>query len=284
VTGPKHLLIVEDDLQLAEMLGDYFGAQAYRVTAVHRGEDALAALEQGQPDLILMDVNLPGIDGFETCRRLRRLPHVGHTPVFFLTQRREREDILAGLELGAVDYVTKPFDIHELSLRVSYVLHRAATGEPVNTITGLPEGLAVQERLSQMLLESDWALVIARLVGLGRFRERYGFIAAEDVMRAAGRIVVNAKDAARADDAFVGHVDQVSFAIVTAPGREDGLARHCLSRLQAAIPYFYPAGESGPVPAGMRLDGLVAEVRTLCAGETTISDLGELRAALLAPA
>ena len=123
----KQILVVEDNPNLAEMLSDYFHAQGYGVYSTDRGEEALERVADSstQPDLVLLDVNLTGIDGFETCRRLRQSRLGRHLPVLFLTERRERADRLAGLDLGAVDYVTKPFRVPELLARVRALLRRA---------------------------------------------------------------------------------------------------------------------------------------------------------------
>jgi DNA-binding response OmpR family regulator len=123
VTRVPHILIVEDQANTAEMLTTYLRGQGYEVTAVGWGRDALAFVEGTIPDLVLLDIRLPDIDGYEVCRRLRIRQRTKNIPVIFLTERREREDKLMGLATGAVDYITKPFDVQELRLRVQNVLH-----------------------------------------------------------------------------------------------------------------------------------------------------------------
>ena len=111
------LLIIEDDLDIAGMLNDYFRVQGYDVITANWGEDGIRSCEQNQPDIIILDIRLPDIDGFEVARRLRDDRKTKEIPIIFLTEKRQREDRLTGLKLGADDYITKPFDVQELRLR-----------------------------------------------------------------------------------------------------------------------------------------------------------------------
>jgi len=275
----KQILVVEDNPNLAQMLSDYFSAQGYGVYSTDRGEEALEQVvgANAQPDLILLDVNLTGIDGFETCRRLRQSRVGRHLPVLFLTERRERADRLAGLDLGAVDYVTKPFDLHELGLRVGNVLYRAQRRSPFNPLTGLLQGPNVVERLQETLQQPQWAIIIAGVDGLEAFRRRFGFVAADDVVRACALILTNAMEASEAAADFIGHVDPAEFAIITSPSREKQVAESCLTRLQAAIPYFYSSDSQAVAADGPRLQAVVSSIASTRA---QASNIAELRAAL----
>ncbi|MCK5315396.1 MAG: response regulator, partial [Anaerolineales bacterium] len=108
--GKARLLVVEDDFDIANMLRIYFTGQQYDVDIAPRGSDALEKTRQNLPHLIILDIMLPDIDGFEVCRILRTNSRTSHVPIIFLTQKDERSDKLQGLELGADDYITKPFD------------------------------------------------------------------------------------------------------------------------------------------------------------------------------
>lgn len=117
------VLVVEDEPIVAEVVERYLRRDGHTVRVVHDGNAALAAVEEFQPDLIVLDVMLPGLDGLEVCRRVRARRQ---TPIIMLTARGEELDTLIGLELGADDYVTKPFSPRELAARVRAVLRRAA--------------------------------------------------------------------------------------------------------------------------------------------------------------
>jgi DNA-binding response OmpR family regulator len=121
VIPADRILVVEDEPMVAEVVERYLGRDGYIVDVVHDGPSALAAYERFQPDLIVLDVMLPGLDGIEVCRRLRT--HV-QTPVIMLTARGDEVDKLVGLGIGADDYITKPFSPRELAARVKAVLRR----------------------------------------------------------------------------------------------------------------------------------------------------------------
>ena len=113
--GKARLLIVEDDIDIGNMLKIFFAGMDFEVDVAVRGSDALEKTKNVLPHLIVLDIMLPDIDGYEVCRNLRTNMRTSHIPVIFLTQKDERSDKLQGLELGADDYITKPFDIEEAS-------------------------------------------------------------------------------------------------------------------------------------------------------------------------
>ncbi|HTO13408.1 MAG TPA: response regulator transcription factor [Candidatus Binatia bacterium] len=134
-------LLVEDDARLASMVAEYLGRHEIDVTVAGDGERGLAALRRGRFDVVLLDVMLPGIDGLEVCRRLRAAPEWAALPVLMLTARGEDVDKIVGLELGADDYLAKPFNPRELLARVRAVLRRGAGEAPRARFTA--GGLAV---------------------------------------------------------------------------------------------------------------------------------------------
>ena len=127
VVSPGRILVVEDEPMVAEVVGRYLRRDGYEVEVVHDGAAGLAAMDERPPDLIVLDLMLPKIDGLEVCRRVRAR---SQTPVIMLTARSEEVDKLVGLEIGADDYITKPFSPRELAARVKAVLRRAARGGP----------------------------------------------------------------------------------------------------------------------------------------------------------
>ncbi len=120
--APDHVLVVDDDRELRALLSEYLQKQGYRVTAVADGKAMRAAINTSRPDVIVLDVMLPGEDGFSLCRALRSR---SHTPIIMLTARGEETDRIVGLELGADDYVPKPYNPRELVARIKSVLRRA---------------------------------------------------------------------------------------------------------------------------------------------------------------
>lgn len=236
----QHILVVEDDIDTAEMLRTYFEAQGYEVLTAAWGEDALKATKDVVPDLVVLDIRLPDIDGYEVCRRLRAQRRTEQVPIIFLTERRERVDRLTGLELGAVDYITKPFDIQELRLRVRNALRRANLGTLVNPITGLPTDPLIDERLNALLRQKDWAVLSVGIRGLRDFSDSYGFVASDDVLRAVALMMKNVTKELGESDPFIGHLGEADFIIISAPSKVDALRERISATLGQAIDYFYP--------------------------------------------
>jgi DNA-binding response OmpR family regulator len=236
----QRILIVEDSIETSEMLTTYFEAQGYEVAAVAFGEDALQATQDVVPDLVVLDIHLPDIDGYEVCRRLRAQRRTENVPIVFLTERRDRTDRIAGLELGAVDYITKPFDIKELQLRVRNALRRASLGTLVSPITGLPTDPLIDERLASLLRHKDWAVLSVSIQGLRDFSNEYGFVASDDVLRAVALLIKNVAEESGDSDSFVGHLGEDDFIIISAPSRVNGLREKIIARLDQVIDFFYP--------------------------------------------
>ena len=144
------ILIVEDDLDLSDMLDAYFRVQNYDVLTAAWGRDAVKIGAEETLNLIMLDIRLPDINGYEVCRQLRTQRKTQDVPIIFLTEKRDRVDRLQGLELGVVDYITKPFDIQELRLRVRNAINRAAQLATVNPVTAgglLGVGMTVSTRM-----------------------------------------------------------------------------------------------------------------------------------------
>jgi len=235
------ILIIEDDLDVAEMLNAYFRVQGYEVFTVNWGEDGVRSCQTVHPDLVILDIRLPDIDGYEVARRLRSDRRTSEVPIIFLTEKRDRSDRLLGLELGADDYITKPFDVQELRLRVRNSLKRLSQGSLTNPVTGLPEGALVDERLSEIINQDGSSSVLfVSIENMDSFREAYGFVASDDVMRAISLMIVNTmREVSRPED-FLGHLSGTDFILVLPASNLVALGDKLRSRLEQSIEYFYP--------------------------------------------
>ena len=132
----KRLLVVDDEESIADLVATALRFTGYQVTTEQNGFDALRSVKNSPPDLVVLDVNMPDLDGFEVCRRLRRDGH--DMPVIFLTARDHLEDLRSGFRQGGDDYLTKPFSLEELSLRIAALLRRSRTSlaEPRRIVSG----------------------------------------------------------------------------------------------------------------------------------------------------
>ncbi|VAX32969.1 Phosphate regulon transcriptional regulatory protein PhoB (SphR) [hydrothermal vent metagenome] len=126
----KNILIVEDEKDIQELVRYNLAKEGYQVTLADSGEEGLTAVQSQKPDLVILDLMLPGADGLEVCRQMKNNPATADIPVIMLTARGDESDIVAGLELGADDYVTKPFSLKVLVTRVHAVLRRSKKDTP----------------------------------------------------------------------------------------------------------------------------------------------------------
>jgi PleD family two-component response regulator len=239
------ILVVEDERDTADMLSAYFETQGYEVLQAAWGKDAIKLTAERTPDLILLDIRLPDIDGYEVCRQLRMQRRTQDTPIIFLTEKRERLNRLQGLELGAVDYITKPFDIQELRLRVRNALRRASFDTLTDPITALPAHELVRDRLTQLLQQHEWALINLAVDGLDDFGDAYGFVARDDVLRAVALMLNNVTQEIGGEDAFVGQTDDAEFIMVMDLAHAREVGERIIAKLKQSVGYFYPHKEIG---------------------------------------
>jgi PleD family two-component response regulator len=275
VTEPKaKILIIEDDLDVAEMLNAYFRVQGYEVFTVNWGEDGVRSCLTVHPDLVILDIRLPDIDGYEVARRLRGDRRTAEVPIIFLTEKRERADRLQGLELGADDYITKPFDVQELRLRVRNALKRLSQGSLTNPVSGLPEGALVDERLSEVLQKNGSGVLLVAIENMDSFREAYGFVASDDVLRAISMMIVNTMREISGPSDFLGHMSGTDFVLVTPPVNLLPLQEKLRARLEQSMDYFYPIKDREM--ASKRIDRLgvkIAEIESTRGQFAKVDDL-----------
>lgn len=277
----SQILIVEDDLDLSEMLNAYFRVQGYDVLTAAWGRDAVNISREHTPDLVVLDIRLPDIDGYEVCRQLRNNRRTQDIPVIFLTEKRDRVDKLAGLELGVVDYITKPFDIQELRLRVRNALQRAAQQTLVNPVTNVGEGRLVEERLERAIHGGDpWAILTIGIHGLDTFGDRYGFIASDDVLRAVTLMINNAIREVGNETDFIGHISPQEFVIVTDPEHLPAIRERIEVRIKQSMEYFYPLKDRDEARKAMAENRLRLMVGQVLGQEGPFADLETLGQAI----
>lgn len=209
------ILVVEDDFDISNMLRIYFTGQGYNVEVAARGSDALALTRKQSPDLIVLDIMLPDMDGYAVCRELRTTTRTSHIPIIFLTQRDERSDRIAGLELGADDYITKPFDIEELKLRVRTAIRSYQRLNMTDPRTGLPSSRLIEDQLRELMRSQSWAYIEIGIENIAPFNDAYGFVAADEVLRFTALLMNEIVDEHGTADDFLGHTGGNSFVIIT---------------------------------------------------------------------
>ncbi|MEM7798339.1 MAG: response regulator [Chloroflexota bacterium] len=216
MSSNPRILVVEDDFDISNMLNIFFKGQGYEVEVAPRGSEALEKCRQQLPDLIVLDIMLPDMNGFEVCRELRTTTRTKHIPIIFLTQRDERRDRIEGLELGADDYITKPFDIEELKLRVQNAIKTYRRNKMTNPQTRLPSGELIEEELKRLIqLDHEWHLVQINIDYFSEFTEAHGFVAGNEVLRFMAQLIQNSIEQVGTLDDFIGQTVTNDFIVTT---------------------------------------------------------------------
>ncbi len=235
----KRLLIIEDDFDVAEMLTMYFQSHEYEVM---HAEDGMVGVEMARsrfPNLILLDVMLPHMDGYDVCVKLRQASLTRYIPILFLTQRDERSSKVKGLELGADDYITKPFDIDELRLRVQGAIRRATSESLHEPRTGLPTGPLINDEITRrQQKDAPYTELRFSVNGYGGFNEVYGFVAAKEVLSFAGKLIQDMVSQSGTQDDFVG-IQGDEFVILTHAGDVQKIDEQIKSKFASSAKTFY---------------------------------------------
>lgn len=237
----ERILVVEDQPDISSLLKIYFTAQGYEVYTALRGQQALEICSKTPPNLALLDVNLPDMEGYDVGRALRASPRTRHIPIIFLTARGERRDRLIGLgEVQAQYYIVKPFDIEEVHTIVKNQLEEARRRNQLHPVTNLPTAELLNEQLRQLLTASSWALINVHINGFDTFTSVYGSVVGEDVLRFVALMLNEVVSELGGNEEFIGQqsVGQ-SFLITTVPERSRAICERIITRFDEEIGLHY---------------------------------------------
>jgi len=238
------ILIVDDEEDIANLVALNLADEGYETHMVHRGDDALDLAVKLRPDLIVLDLMLPGVDGVEVCRLLRKDPRTTTTSIIMLTARNLPTDRVAGLEAGADDYVDKPFDLDELLARVQGRLRRARQLRQTSPLTGLPGNFEIEHRLDVLIADREpFALLHADLDGFKAYNDHYGFLRGDRAIVLTARVIGWAVADHGTASSFVGHIGGDDFAIVCDPDVARPIAESVVRSFDEQVANLYDPEE-----------------------------------------
>jgi diguanylate cyclase (GGDEF)-like protein len=229
VVGMSTVLVVDDDVDVARFIEVNLRLEGFDVVVAHDGQEALEVIGEEVPDLALLDVMMPRIDGVELCRRLRSDPLTASLPVIMLTAKSLSADKVVGLTAGADDYIIKPFDTLELIARVQSTLRRNSDMRAVSPLTGLPGNHRINEEIAARAAGAQhFAVCHLDLDNFKAFNDRYGWLRGDDVIT----LLASAMKAAAGDVGlpvpFIGHVGGDDFVAICAPEQVDAFTSRCI--------------------------------------------------------
>jgi len=221
------VLVVDDDVDIARFIEVNLRLEGFDVMVAHDGLEALDAIAERMPDLALLDVMMPRLDGVELCRRLRSEPLTASLPVIMLTAKNLSVDKVVGLTAGADDYIIKPFDTLELVARVRSTLRRNAEMRAVSPLTGLPGNQRINEEIAARAAgDSPIAVCHVDLDNFKAFNDCYGWIRGDDVISLLATALKSAGSVEPAP--FIGHVGGDDFVVICSPDQVEELTNRVL--------------------------------------------------------
>lgn len=236
----KRVLVADDDPHVRQLLEMVLSEEGYEVLAAGNGHELVRLAQEHTPGLILVDLVMPQMDGFEAIRQIRHDSRTAHIPVLILTAQSRTGDVVVGFETGADDYIAKPFNITELLARVKSHLRRAAQRPVLNPLTGLPGGVLLSQELRRRLGQrTPLALLYTDLDNFKAFNDTYGFSRGDRAIQMVANILQNIMAEQGAPDDFIGHIGGDDFAVLTTPDRARALCRAIIKLFDHEIRELY---------------------------------------------
>lgn len=239
------ILVVDDDPDILQYVKMNLEREGFEAETASNGIEALQAARQNPPALVLMDVMMPGMDGLTALRHLRNDPTTSSVPVVMLTARALAKDRVKGLDLGADDYITKPFAVEELIARVGTVIRRAQQMRDVSPLTGLPGNFRIAAELEHRIeARTPIAVVYGDLDNFKAFNDHYGFMRGDAVIKFTATTLMEASAICGDPDSFVGHVGGDDFIAVMNPELVEAFCTNVIRVFDDGILDFYDTADA----------------------------------------
>jgi PleD family two-component response regulator len=228
------ILVVDDEANLRNILVFQLRGEGFDVRGLERGDQVLPTALQWKPDLVLLDLMMPGMDGFAVCRALRAESETQALPVIVITARGDAGTRLQALVAGAHEFLVKPYSWQELLARIHNVLELSRRHPGRESFVGLPGSAATEAAISRLLNgQQDFAFLSLDIDNLRRFNERFGYERGDEVVQLLSRLIEQVLDESACEPRFVGHLGGDDFVMLVAPEVAQGVAEELTKRFDA---------------------------------------------------
>ncbi len=236
----KKILVIDDTEFMVKLISDILNDAGYEVISARRGAEGLLKVRSEKPDLVILDIVMPDMNGFEVCKILRDDESNNLMPIIILTAQDNEDDKLTALELGADDYIIKPFNPRELLSRVKNTLRRIDRNRWANPLTGLRGNLEIQADLnSRIALDEKFAVLYTDLDNFKAYNDVYGFASGDRAIKLNADILLdNVSLFGHARD-FIGHIGGDDFVIITVPKCAEKIAEGIIADFDKKILDLY---------------------------------------------
>ncbi len=237
----KHKILVADDEEdLAELICDILKDGGFIPITAYDGEEALKKVYSECPDLLLLDVELPKIDGFTICKKIREDILFNNLPIIMLTVRSSDKDIITGWEKGADDYIVKPFKPKLLLARITAILNRSLAKIDANPLTRLPGNAVIIRILDEKLKQKKkFAVLYIDLNNFKAFNDYYGYLQGDKVIQNTARIILDALKEKGTPADFLGHIGGDDFIAITSFKKVKDVCEAIIKNFDKMIPELY---------------------------------------------
>jgi len=236
----KKILVIDDTKLMLCMITSILEENGYEVVTATSGLEGIQKVKEEKPDLVLLDIVMPEMDGFEVCRILREDESNNLMPIIILTGQDNEDDKLTGLELGADDYIIKPFNHRELLSRVRNTLRRIDRNRYANPLTGLQGNLEIQAEINRRISKDIiFSVLYADLDNFKAYNDVYGFISGDRAIKMTADIITDSVHAFGSPDDFIGHIGGDDFVIVTTPEHDIAICDSIITEFDKKIPSLY---------------------------------------------
>ena len=244
-TGREVVLVADDDEDIVRFVEVNLRLEGFEVITAFDGEAALEMAYDSLPDIILLDVMMPRLDGFEVCQRLRDDARTKHISIIMLTAKSLSADKVVGLTSGADDYIIKPFDPMELVARVRSTLRRSREMRAVNPLTQLPGNVQVGEAVSERVDSAEpFALVYVDLDNFKAFNDHYGFLRGDEAIKRLADCARRAVEPHPRDETFLGHIGGDDFVMIVDPEISESVAKSVCEQWDSGAQELYDAADA----------------------------------------
>ncbi len=236
----QKILIADDDPTILRVEEYNLKKAGYDVITAVDGEDALRKIEEEKPQLIVLDVMMPGIDGYEVCRRIKDDRLKSHIPIIMLTVKKEVEDRVKGLKTGANDYLIKPFHPQELVARIEANLRQVEYDIQANPLTRLPGNISIENKINERIdSERNFSILYLDLDNFKVFNDTYGYRRGDEIIKLTTRIIVKVVETSGNSDDFIGHIGGDDFIVLTTPEKVDAICKQIIAEFDSTVPSMY---------------------------------------------
>ena len=239
------ILVVDDDPEIRDFVKANLEQDGFEIEVAGSGPEALELAAERPPALVLLDVMMPGMDGLTTLRHLRNDVPTANVPVVMLTAKPQAAERVKGLDLGADDYITKPFEIDELVARVRSVIRRAQHMRDLSPLTGLPGNFRITTELENRVRDgSEFAVVYGDLDNFKAFNDTYGFMRGDAVIKFTADTLLEVAGDVVGVGVFIGHLGGDDFVIIMAAEHIEPFCEGVIKHFDDGILEFYDTADA----------------------------------------